>query len=254
MDEYELGIAVQKLYDFVWNEFCDWYIELTKTSLYGEDSAKKRAAQQVLMAALTDILKLLHPFMPFITEEIYGYLHPNVDTIMLEAWPKPRALDFPAEEAAMQAIMDAVRAVRNVRAEMNVPPSRKTHMTLVAKSQDVQALESTKVYLMRLAGASSVQVQTDKHDIPSDAVSVISHIAEIFIPLGELVDINAELERIAKEKEHLLSEIARAEGKLNNAGFVAKAPESVIDAEREKLEKTKALLAKLQERLAALGK
>jgi valyl-tRNA synthetase len=212
MDEYELGIAVQKLYDFVWSEFCDWYIELTKTSLYGEDAGKKRAVQQVLMAALTDILKLLHPFMPFITEELYSYLHPGAETIMLEAGPKARALDYPAEADAMQAIMDAIRAVRNVRAEMNVPPSKRTHMTLVAKPADVDALESTKVYLTRLAGASDVRVQTDKANIPSDAVSVISHIAEIFIPLGDLVDVGAELERIAKEKEHLLSEIARAEG------------------------------------------
>lgn len=200
-------------------------------------------------------MKLLHPFMPFITEELYQNLPGAEETIMRAAWPQyDAALEFPREAATMEGVMDLIRSIRNVRAEMNVPPAKRVSMTLVAHADDAAAMEEASPYVMRLAGADRIHVQLDKAGVPENAVSVVGQLAEAFIPLTDLVDIDKEIERMKKEISKTEGDIARAEGKLNNAGFVAKAPERVIAEERQKLENAKALLEKQKARLAELQK
>ncbi len=251
LDGFDLNLAAQKTYDFIWTEFCDWYIELAKPRLNGEDEAKKANVRAILVRMLADSLKLLHPFMPFITEELYRNLPGAEETIMRAAWPKyDEALAFPAEAEAMQSVMDLIRSIRNIRAEMGVPPSRKASITLVAHdAKDVPALEACSPYILKLGGAESVRVQLDKSGIAKDAVSAVSALAEAFIPLADLVDLEKERERLNKEAERARADIARIEAKLANAGFVAKAPGRVIEEERVKLENSKTMLEKLEARI-----
>ena len=255
LDSYDLNLAAQKIYDFIWTEFCDWYIELAKPRLNGADEAAKANVRAVLVHVLGSAMKLLHPFMPFITEELYLNLPGAEETIMRAAWPAyDPALEFPAEAATMEGVMDLIRSIRNLRAEMNVPPSKRVSMTLVTHANDAAAMEEASPYVMKLGGADKVHVQLDKAGIPENAVSVVGQLAEAFIPLTDLVDIDKEIERMKKEIANTEADVARAEGKLNNAGFVAKAPERVIAEERQKLENAKALLEKQQARLAELQK
>ena len=253
MERYELGVAAQKVYDFIWDSYCDWYIELTKTRLQGEDEDSKVRAQQVLCYVLTQILKLLHPFMPFITEEIWQALPHQGDYLMLQQWPEHHAnLDFPEEEKAMELIMDAIRAIRARRAEMNVPPSKKAQLTISTLEQAV--FHQGTPFLKRLAYASDVKVVAATDTVDAQGmVTIATHAARLYLPLAELVDLDKERARIQKEVDKNRKELDKLETKLNNPGFVNKAPAQVVEAERERASKLKALLVKLEESAAALG-
>ena len=253
MERYELGVAAQKVYDFIWDSYCDWYIELTKTRLQGGDEDSKIRAQQVLCYVLTQILKLLHPFMPFITEEIWQALPHEGDYLMLQQWPEHHAnLDFPEEEKAMELIMDAIRAIRARRAEMNVPPSKKAQLTVSTLEQAV--FTQGTPFLKRLAYASDVKVVAATDTVDAQGMVVVTtHAARLYLPLAELVDLEKEKARIQKELDKNRKELDKLETKLNNPGFVNKAPAQVVEAERERAGKLKALLVKLEESAAALG-
>ena len=258
MERYELGVAAQKVYDFIWDSYCDWYIELTKTRLQGEDEDSKLWAQQVLCYVLTETLKLLHPFMPFITEEIWQALPHSGDYLMLQQWPQHRAeLDFPEEEKAMELIMDAIRGVRARRAEMNVPPSKKAQLTVSTLERAV--FEQGIPFLKRLAYASDVTVEgvadagSDDAMTAQGMVTVTTHAARLFMPLAELVDLEKEKARIEKELKKNRAELDKLEAKLGNPGFVNKAPAHVVEAEQDRAEKLRALLAKLEESAASMA-
>ena len=252
MESYEMGVAAQKLYDFIWDTFCDWYIELTKARLNGEDADAKEQAQQVLCHVLTQILKLLHPFMPFITEEIWQALPHEGDFLMLQSWPEyDAALNFPEEERAMELVMDAIKAIRARRSEMNVPPSKKAELTVVTEDQAVFAAGIP--FLQRLANASQVNITAQPPVSLDGLVSVVTSAAKLYIPLAELVDLEAERARLAKEIEKAEKYLASIEKKLSNEKFVSKAPEAVVQRERDNLDKTRALIAQLKESAAALG-
>ena len=254
LDGYELGLAAQKVYDFIWTEFCDWYIEIAKIRLYGEDQAAKAHVRAVLMRVLGDSMKLLHPFMPFITEELYTHLPQADETVMLSHWPKvEEAFSFSKDAQDMEAVMELIRSIRNIRAEMNVPPAKRISAMLLTKPGLENVFAEAGVYMNRLAGVEYVRVQQTKEGIPGDAVSVVCSAVEAFIPLAELVDIEKERERVAKEIARMEGEVSRAEGKLNNPGFVAKAPQRVVVEEQEKLKVAKEMLGKLQSRLAQLS-
>jgi len=256
MEKFELGIAAQKLYDFMWSEFCDWYIELVKPRLYGEDEATKLAAQITLCDILKGTMQLLHPYMPFITEEIYQHLPSEYESIMISKWPEyDEAAYKPEEEEKMEAVMEAIKCIRNIRAEMNVVPSRKAKVMIVTGNSDTKtALEEGRLYFERLASASEVVVMAEKKGIPENAVSVMMNGAEIYLPLEDLVDFEKELERLEKEKANLEKELQRVSGKLNNQGFVGKAPQHVIDEERAKEKKYQDMLEKVLERINSLKK
>ncbi len=252
MEKYELGVAAQKIYDFIWDDFCDWYIELCKTRLQGDDEAAKLRAQQVLCYVLTQLLKLLHPFMPFITEEIWQALPHEGQFLMLSDWPKANSsLDFPAEEQAMELIMDAIRAVRARRAEMNVPPSKKAR--LLVSTQETVVFQQGIPFLKKLASGSDVRIISSNESLDTTGMlTVITHAAQISMPLAELVDLDKERERISKELKKAQGNLAGLENKLANAAFVSRAPAQVVEAERAKLEKQKALIANLEESLKSL--
>ena len=246
LDKYELGIAVQKVYDFIWDSYCDWYIELTKSRLYGEDEASKLVAQKVLLYVLDQILRLMHPFMPFITEEIWQAIPHEGDALIVAKWPEHRDdLRFPAEESSMESIMNAIRAVRNRRAELNVPPAKKCTLYVVTEKQDVFA--GGVGFMTRLAYADQVVVSTEKPEGHASMASCVTHDAAVYMPMNQLVDVEQELSRLSKEREKTEKLLASVRGKLNNAGFVAKAPEQVVAAERAKAEKYESLLRQLDE-------
>ena len=251
MEAFELGVAAAKVYDFIWSDFCDWYIELTKARLQGEDRQAKENAQRVLVYVLTDILKLLHPFMPFITEEIWQALPHKGDYLMTSAWPVWQAeLDFPEAETATESVMAVINAVRSRRAEMNVPPSRKADLTIVTAMGDV--FRAGQGFLKRLAGAAGVTVTDAEPADTKGMVSDVTHDAKIYMPLAELVDLEKEKARIKKELGKKEGELKGLLGKLANQGFLSKAPAEVVAAEQDRAEKLKALLAKLQEQLSAM--
>ncbi|WP_203635899.1 valine--tRNA ligase, partial [Thermobrachium celere] len=253
LNKFELGIAAQKIYDFIWSELCDWYIELVKPRLYGDDEKSKAAAQITLIEVLKDSLKLLHPFMPFITEEIYKHITDETPSITIAKWPEYREdRNYQEDMKSMEYVIDAIRAVRNIRAEMNVPNSRRAKIMLIPSNEAAKrAFQDGTVYFEKLAFASEV-VFIDENDIPKDAVSQVTEGAQIYMPLEDLIDKQKEIERLTKEKEKLEKEVERAEGKLNNPNFVAKAPQKLVDEEREKLAKYKEMLDKVIERLNAL--
>ncbi|MGN8968822.1 valine--tRNA ligase [Intestinimonas sp. HCP28S3_D6] len=257
MDKYELGVAAQKVYDFIWDDYCDWYIELTKSRLQGEDQQAKENAQKVLCYVLTDILKLLHPFMPFLTEEIWQALPHEGDFLMLQKWPEHHVeLDFPQEEKAMELIMDAIGAVRTRRSEMNVPPSKKAHLTVATLEREI--FEAGIPFLKRLAYASDVTITgmsgagSDGEENAKGMVTVITHAARISMPMAELVDMEKEKARLEKQLGKDKAELDKLSTKLNNPGFVNKAPANVVEAERERAEKLTAVIAKLEEQLAGM--
>ena len=258
MDKYEMGIAVQKVYDFIWDEFCDWYIEITKTRTYNKenDPASANAAFWTLKTVLTEALKLLHPFMPFITEEIFCTLHLEEDTIMLAKWPEYRAdWNFPAEEEMLEHCKDLVKGVRNVRTEMDVPPSRKAKIFIVAEDAALRdSFELTKEAYANLAGASEVMVQQDKTGIGEDAVSVVIPGATLYLPLEDLVDFEKEKGRLLKEQARLEKELARSKGMLSNEKFLSKAPEAKVQEEKDKLAGYEQMMEQVKERLAQMSK
>ena len=255
MDKFELGIAVQKLYDFIWEEFCDWYIEMVKPRLYNEEDQTKAAALWTLKTVLTNALKLLHPYMPFITEEIYRNLT-GEESIMISAWPEfKEEWSFQKEEAEVELIKEAVRSIRNVRSSMNVPPSKKAHVIVVSEKPEVRGVfEGSKAFFGTLSYASQVTVQEDKSGIGEDAVSALIPDAAVYMPFAELVDLEKEIERLKKEEERLTKELARVNGMLSNEKFISKAPQSKIDEEKEKLEKYTQMMNQVKEHLSALVK
>ena len=256
MDKYELGIAVQKVYDFIWEEFCDWYIEIAKVRLYKKEEDPKAAntALWVLKTVLTNALKMLHPYMPFITEEIFCTLCPEEETIMLAPWPEyTEEWNFAKEEADVESIKVLVKGIRNIRSEMNVPPSRKAKYFIVSPDENLcELFASHKDIYSQLISASEIDVQADKAGIPEDAVSVVIPNAVVYIPLEELVDMAKERERLEKEKAKLAKELARSNGMLNNEKFLSKAPQAKVDEEKAKLEKYKQMMEDVENRLAQL--
>ena len=256
MEKYELGVAVQKLYDFIWEEFCDWYIEMVKPRLYNDDDTTKGAALYTLKTVLINSLKLLHPYMPFITEEIFCNLQDEEESIMISSWPVYREeYNFAREEAAIEAIKEAVRNIRNVRAEMNVAPSKKAKVYVVTENEEVKNIfENGKVFFATLGYASEVIIQADKSGIDDDAVSTVIHNAVIYMPFAELVDIEKEIERLKKEEERLNGELKRVNGMLSNERFISKAPEAKINEEKAKLEKYTQMMEQVKARLAQLEK
>ena len=257
MERYELGVAAQKIYDFIWDDYCDWYIELTKTRLQGEDEDSKVRAQQVLCHVLTQMLKLLHPFMPFITEEIWQAL-PHEEGVeegsflMLQTWPEYQAeLDFPAEAKAMELIMDAIRAVRTRRSEMNVPPSKKAHLTVA--TDEAAVFQLGVPFLKKMAYASEVTiVPAGQAAEAAGQVTVVTHAAQVSMPLAELVDLEKEKARLEKELKKNSAELEKLNAKLANPGFVNKAPEHVVKAEQERSVQLTELVAKLKEQLSGM--
>ena len=258
MDKFELGIAVQKVYDFIWDEFCDWYVELAKFRIYHaeEDPRSAKCVLWVLKTVLGQALKLLHPFMPFITEEIYGALVPEEESLMISSWPKYRAeWEFPAAEELMGHAKDITRGIRNMRAEMNVPNNRRTKAFIVSGNQELlNGMEILKESVKPLMLANDIILQCEKKEAAEDAVSIVVPGAAVYLPLEDLVDFEQELERLTKEEEKLTKEIARAKGMLSNEKFLSKAPEKKVQEEKEKLEKYTQMLEQVKERMAGLKK
>ena len=256
LDKYELGIALQKVYDFIWEEFCDWYIEMVKPRLYNEDDTTKAAAVWTLRTVLIQALKLLHPFMPFLTEEIFCNLQEEEETIMVSQWPLYRAeWNYSAEETSTQTIKEAVRAIRGVRTAMNVPPSKKATVYVVSEDQRLLGIfEHSKSFFATLGYAGEVILQMDKTGIAEDAVSAVIPGAVIYMPFADLVDIDKEIERLQGEEKRLAGELARSNGMLNNEKFVSRAPEAKIAEEKAKLQKYTQMMEQVKARLAQLQK
>ena len=253
LDSYELGVASAKVYDFIWDNYCDWYIELTKSRLYSEDEQSKTVAQQVLVYVLDQFLRLLHPFMPFITEEIWQAIPHEGQHLMTAQWPEyTDALNFPAEEAAMETVMNAIRAVRNRRADLNVPPSRKSTLYVVTEKADT--FEKGAAFISRLAYANEMIVSATAPAGYEDMVSAVTADAAVYMPMNELVDIEKELARLSKEIEKAEKNVNSIKGKLSNEKFISRAPEAVVASERERLEKAESLLAQLKDSEARLKK
>ena len=252
LDKYELGIAAQKIYDFIWDTYCDWYIELAKARLNGSDAEAREGAERVLLYVLTGILKLLHPFMPYITEEIYQAIPHECEALIIAPYPKyDEALSFPAEEQSFELVMDAIRAIRSRRADMNVPPSRKAKVIVATAEKDT--FVSGAPYIQRLASASEVEVADAGYEAAPGMVTVTTHSARLLMPMAELVDLEAERARLNKELEKAHKQLEAQEKKLANESFVSRAPEAVVNAERERAEKAKALIANLEGSLKELG-
>ncbi|MDD2533797.1 MAG: valine--tRNA ligase [Eubacteriales bacterium] len=254
LDNYDLGVALTKIYSFLWEEFCDWYIEIAKARLNDSGSHGRLVAQFVLNHVLVEALRLLHPFMPFVTETIQSHLIQTSESIMVSDWPiADTTLNFPDDERQMAVLMDAIREIRNVRTNMNVPPSRKAGIIVVSADEKIRTIfENSLPFLQRLASVSTLSTQSGKANIPATAVTAIFSVGEIFIPLTDLLDLSKEIERLEKEKQNLAQEVARVNAKLANEDFVAKAPEKVIAIEREKITKYEAMLASANERLDQL--
>ncbi len=253
LEKYELGVAIQKVYDFLWDTYCDWYIELTKARLYSEDAAQKQTALQVLVYVLDQTLRLLHPFMPFITEEIWQSLPHEGEALIVAKWPEFRKeLQFKADEDQMESVMNAIRAIRNRRAEMNVPPSKKAALFVLTSKP--QIFTEGEGFIQRLAYADQVTMLDKEPQNIDGMVCCTTADAKLYIPMGQLVDVAKELERIAKELEKARKNLQVIEGKLSNEKFTARAPENVVNAEKEKAEKARALIAQLEESEAAMKK
>ena len=256
MDHFELGIAVQKVYDFIWDEFCDWYIEIAKVRTYkkDEDPVSANAALWTLKTVLTEALKLLHPYMPFITEEIFCTLQSEEETIMLSKWPEYKEeWNFPAEEAAIEHCKDLVKGIRNVRTEMDVPPSRKAKLYITSEDAGLRTVfEENKEVYVNLASTSEIIVQADKNGISEDAVSVVIPGAVLYLPLEDLVDFEKEKERLHKEKDKLTKELARSKGMLSNEKFLNNAKPEKVQEEKDKLAKYEQMMAQVEARLAQM--
>ena len=254
LDKYEIGLAADKIYDFVWNEFCDWYIELVKPRLYNDDLARSISAQSTLIYVLDKVLKLLHPFMPFITEEIYAIMPNKKDMLINDNWPKfNENMLFKKEEEKMDILINAIKSIRNARKDLDIAPSKKAELTLSSKDDDtITILKEVSNHFKTLGGASEIIFSTSELDSTIDAISIVQNKFKIFIPLVNLVDYSKELERLEKESEKLNSEIKRASGKLSNERFTAKAPEKVVQEERDKLTKYEKMLVEVNNSIIAI--
>ena len=252
LENFELGIATQKIYDFIWNEFCDWYIEMVKSRLYDENCTTKFAAQYTLNKVLRDSLKLLHPVMPFVTEKIYMQLYHNDESIMISKWPEyTKSLSFEKEEEQIEKLKTIIVGIRNLRTNLNVHPSKKSKLIFVTKTANNMLKESSAM-IQKLGFANEIDIQENKENIPQNAMSVLADGIEVYIPFEELVDLEAEKQRLQGEREKLLSEVARGEKMLSNPGFVNKAPEAKINEEKAKLAKYKEMLEKVEERIKSI--
>lgn len=256
LSKYEIGIAAQKIYDFIWDEYCDWYIEMVKSRLYGDDEEDKKTAQIVLLIVLENILKLLHPFMPFITEEIWQHLPGTEGALILSSWPSYKyEYEFSNSENRITYIMNAIKGIRNARAEMNVVPSRKAKLMFITEDEEiVEIIKKGERYFVDLASASQIEIRDNKENIGEDNVVVVLNKCEIYMPLKDLIDFEKEIERLEKEKEKLGMELKRVEGKLSNEGFINKAPEHVVEGERKKGIEYQGMMDKVVERLESLKK
>ena len=256
LERFEFGVAIGKIYSFLWEEYCDWYIEIAKARLYDSASPTRLEAQYVLNSVLAKSMQLLHPFMPFLTEEIFSFLvmDRRPASIMVSDWPMADTSDeYTAQEQQMILVMDAVRAIRNIRVNMGVAPSRKASIILVTDDISVASMfMEGKPFFERLASVSDLEVRNDKANIPSTAVAAVFGGGELYIPLEDLIDISKELERLSKEQENLKNELDRVEAKLSNQEFVGKAPAKVIDAEREKRTRYLEMHKNIQERMKLL--
>ena len=253
MEDGDFGLAATKIYDFAWSEFCDWYIELSKSRLLGEDGESKETVKGVLLFVLENLLKLLHPFMPFLTEQVYKYLPDSEGFLMLQKWPEyEEGLVFAEDEQKMQGVMEIIRSIRNLRSEMNVAPSKRTRLMLLPAEGWAETLRGGDGYFRRLAGAEQVEILTDRNEMTEKTVSAVITAGELFIPLGDLVDFEKEVARLTKELENLKKETARSEGMLKNPGFLSKAPAHLVQAEKDKLEAAKVKAAALLNRIAEL--
>ncbi|QTE68671.1 valine--tRNA ligase [Clostridiales bacterium] len=253
MEDGDFGLAATKIYDFAWSEFCDWYIELSKSRLLGEDGESKGTVKAVLLYVLENLLKLLHPFMPFLTEQVYKYLPDSEGFLMLQKWPEYREdYVFEADETRMQGIMEIIRTIRNLRSEMNVAPSKRTRLMLLPGEGWQETLAGGDGYFRRLAGASETELLADRNQVTEKTVSAVTAAGELFIPLGDLVDFDKEIARLTKELENIGKEMNRSRGMLNNAGFIAKAPAQLVQQEKDKLEAAAAKAEALEKRIAEL--
>ena len=260
MEKFDLALAGQRVYELIWNEYCDWYIEIVKGRLYGEDEEDKAVARYVLVRVLKDMLRMLHPFMPYITEEIWGYLpkeaasEENPDHfLMKDHWPVyENAFEFPEEVEKLNMAMDAIRSIRNIRAEADAAPSRKLRAVILAKGHSMDTIQAAERYIKKLANITDITFTEEKSDVPEDVMSAVINGAELFIPLDDLVDYKAEFERLTKEKKKLEGEVKRVKGKLSNEGFVKKAPEKVVNEEKAKMAKYEETPAKVCEQLATV--
>lgn len=255
LEKFELGVALSKVYDFMWDYFCDWYIEFAKPRLFDDNDPTRLEAQYVLNDVLIKCLKMLHPFMPFITEELYQSLYKDSDSIMISKWPEyDSELGYEEDAKDMETVISAIRAIRNIRLEMNVPVSKKANIIFVAKDRAADVLKNSEALFAKMASASSIAVQASKDGIPEDAAASVVDGAEIYIPLDELIDFDKEIDRLTKEKENLQKELDRVNGKLNNEKFISKAPQKVVDEEKEKLVKYQQMFDNVTERLDNLRK
>ena len=253
MDNYDLGVAIDKIYTFIWNEFCDWYIEIVKTRLYDKENSTRKTAQYVLNKVLGDSLKLLHPFMPFITEKIYKELYNNDESIMIAKYPEyNEALNFKKEEEQLEELKEVITEIRNVRTKMNVHPSKKSKLIFIAKPEYKQVIEASKGFIQKLGFGEDIEIKEEKINIPQNAVNIVTKELEVFIPFEDLVDIEEEKQRLEKEKEKILVEKEKTSKMLGNAGFLAKAPQTKVEEEKEKLTKFNEMLANIEQRLNSL--
>ena len=253
LNNFDLGVALQKIYDFIWNEFCDWYIEMVKTRLYNKDCPTRKAAQYTLNKVLSTVLKLLHPFMPFITEEIYQKLYGVEESIMLSRFPEynPK-LAWEKEEKQIEKLKQIIIGIRNVRTNLNVHPSKKSELIFVTKEEDL--IRSSEEFLQKLGFADSIKVQENKAGIQANALSVVTDGIEAYIPFEELVDIEAEKVRLQEEKKKLVAEVERVDKMLSNPGFMSKAPKEKIEAEKAKQQKYQEMLQAVEERIKEMEK
>ena len=252
MDNYDLGVALDKIYGFIWNEFCDWYIEIVKPRLYNKEGETRKTAQYVLNKVLSDSLKLLHPFMPFVTEKIYKELYNNDESIMIAEYPEYKEeLEFKAEEIAIEELKDIITGIRNVRAKMNVHPSKKSKLVFVTKDYE-KVIKESEEFLKKLGFGEEVEVQESKENIPQNAINVVAKGIEVFMPFEDLVDIKEEIERLEKEKAKVLVEKEKTDRMLSNPGFVAKAPAAKVEEEKEKQAKFNEIIASIEERINSL--
>jgi valyl-tRNA synthetase len=252
MEKFEFSLAAQKIHELIWNEYCDWYIELVKSRLYGQDEEEKKVVRYVLIKVLKDLLKLLHPFMPFITEEIWSFLPKEQNAkqfLMQEALPDHLELGYDEDVAILTLSMEAIRAIRNIRAEADAQPSKRLHVVFLTSGKEETRISKGLRYIKNLANIEDIEIINDKNKVPAETMSAALPNLEIFVPLDDLLDYKAEFERLTKEKSRLETEVVRTKGKLSNEGFVEKAPAKVIDAEREKLAKYEDMLEKVLERI-----
>ena len=252
MDNYDLGVALDKIYTFIWNEFCDWYIEIAKTRLYNKENTTRKTAQYVLNKVLGDSLKLLHPFMPFVTEKIYKELYNNDESIMISTYPEySKDLEFKDEEQAVEELKEVITGIRNARAKMNVHPSKKSKLIFVTKKY-ANIIKESEEFLKKLGFGEEIEIRENKENIPQNAVSIVSSNLELFIPFEDLVDIKEEIERLEKEKAKVLAEKEKTDKMLSNPGFVAKAPAAKVEEEKEKQAKFNEMIKTIEERIAGL--